>query len=282
MSTLPTQTARLSQTVEVKVYGISFDLPASELVLMRDELQEGITPGSFIRVLDCFAIFTNGQPVPLNAARYTGQKWSGITAVGAVAALAGSGKYFAQCGWFHRLKWLWLSLPVVQEVRVKQDARFRDGEPTMWLKTPAGDYALLSPHRDFMKQWGVTICRFGNVARASVFRRWPPDAPRPPWWPENDMEPFPAPGEPSSHPNQAVAPSEPNNRANIPGNESNERLRISGSQEEPIGSDSEPSSDEIEDAGMEARIATRSRLALPWKSCVYDSMAHRKAKKLHT
>lgn len=81
----------------------------------------------YVRVLDCFVLALNGKAVSIDELRIASQDWNGLTAVGAVASLVGPGSLFAQCGWLHRVPWLWLVLPKVDEIVIKADSRFWGG-----------------------------------------------------------------------------------------------------------------------------------------------------------
>ncbi|KAG9119830.1 hypothetical protein FRC07_004944 [Ceratobasidium sp. 392] len=259
-----TQTAAPTRpSSKAQWHGSRFELPAKETTTLKSEAEEGITPGNLLRVLDCFVVFTNGHPSSIDPTRYTEQNWQGVSAVGAAAPLLGKGKYFAQCGWFHQLQWLWIYLPVVQAIVIKKDSRFRNGEPVMWLKTPAGEYAMLAPHRMFIRQWGASIASFGDNARVSTFRRWPPTSLQPPWWPADAADRYPSPNE---------LPSPPKRRASDDTGEldnvtarSNKRSCHSSSPDEPANQENAVSANFGEEKNESAEPA-KEDLKFAWST----------------
>ncbi|KAG9098825.1 hypothetical protein FS749_002886 [Ceratobasidium sp. UAMH 11750] len=214
----------------LKMNGTRFELAASELISLKTEAAAGIRPGSFVRVLDCFALLLKGKPVTIDSARLETQDWDDVSAVGAVAPLVGPGRFFAQCGWFHRVNWIWLVMPKILEVKVKRDNRFRDGEPMLWLKTPLGEYALLLPHKHFASQWRNSLPSFGDAARACAFRRWPVDGPRPSWWPQDADDQWPTSTEPPS-PSKRLAPTSLEHLEALSLKDSHKRIRKAGESE---------------------------------------------------
>ncbi|KAG8721444.1 hypothetical protein FRC08_013006 [Ceratobasidium sp. 394] len=191
-----------------KMNGSRFEQAAAESTVLRSESAASVRSGQYVRVLDCFVLALNGKAVSLDESRIASQDWNGLTAVGAVASLVGPGSLFAQCGWLHRVSWLWLVLPKVEQIVIKADSRFWGGGPRIWLKTPLGEYAVLSPHKRFTRQWSDSIVGFGPRASACVFRRWPADGPRPSWWPEDSDEQWPASSEATGSTKRPASPPE--------------------------------------------------------------------------
>lgn len=60
-------------------------------------------------------------------------------------------------------------------------------EPCLWMVTPVGEYALLSPHKRFIPLWEQTLANFGPAATAARFRRYPPGGSPPAWWDQNAL-----------------------------------------------------------------------------------------------
>ncbi|KAG9097166.1 hypothetical protein FS749_006917 [Ceratobasidium sp. UAMH 11750] len=205
-STVPAASSPGAPLSSFKMNGSRFELAAPEATALKSESTVATRSGQYVRVLDCFVLALNGKAVSIDESQIASQDWNGLTAVGAVASLVGPGSLFAQCGWLHRVPWLWLVLPKVDEIVIKADSRFWGGEPRVWLKTPLGEYAILSPHKRFTRQWSDSIAGFGPQASASVFRRWPADGPRPGWWPETADEQWPTPNGTTS-PKKRPAPS---------------------------------------------------------------------------
>jgi hypothetical protein len=79
------------------------------------------------RVLDSYVFVVNGRPAPLDLERCKSQNWDGVQVIGAVASLVGKDGPFSQCGWFHRVTWLWLHIPKIEHIAYVQDPRFRNG-----------------------------------------------------------------------------------------------------------------------------------------------------------
>ncbi|KAG8721238.1 hypothetical protein FRC08_014790 [Ceratobasidium sp. 394] len=181
-STVPAASSPGAPLSSFKMNGSRFELAAPEATALKSESTVATRSGQYVRVLDCFVLALNGKAVSIDESQIASQDWNGLTAVGAVASLVGPGSLFAQCGWLHRVPWLWLVLPKVDEIVIKADSRFWGG------------------------QWSDSIAGFGPQASASVFRRWPADGPRPGWWPETADEQWPTPNGTTS-PKKRPAPS---------------------------------------------------------------------------
>ncbi|KAG8730078.1 hypothetical protein FRC10_003161 [Ceratobasidium sp. 414] len=260
----------------LRMNGTKFELAASEVITLKTEAMAAVRPGSFLRVLDCFALLLDGKPAIVDSARLETQDWAGVSAAGAVAPLVGPGRLFAQCGWFHRVNWLWLFLPKILEIRVKCDSRFRDGEPLMWLKTPLGEYAMLLPHKHFTAQWRNSLLSFGDAARACVFRRWPADGPRPSWWPEDADDRWPTADEPPSSSKRLASTSLEALEA-LSLTDSRKRVRKLGEQEGT--GESRRGTDKAQGVGHQSKRTTTTTVLLNWdpRAAVDVSSNHRRA-----
>ncbi|KAG8737868.1 hypothetical protein FRC10_007577 [Ceratobasidium sp. 414] len=213
-----------------KMNGSRFEQAAPESTVLKSESAVSVRSGPL-----------NGKAVSIDELRIASQDWNSLTAVGAVASLVGPGSLFAQCGWLHRVPWLWLVLPKVDEIVIKADSRFWGG------------------------QWSDSIAGFGPQASTCVFRRWPADGPRPSWWPEASDEQWPVSDEATGSAKRAAPPpetrlealslSEPSKRAR--------RMSDPGMQAKPQDSQGRDQ-DQQKSRGQSARQVTAKVALQPW------------------
>ncbi|KAG9101957.1 hypothetical protein FS749_001006 [Ceratobasidium sp. UAMH 11750] len=107
--------------------GSTIESACAEANLLVSEQDAGVKAGSFLRVLDSFVFVVDHRLSGNVAERFAAQDWQGVSVVGAAASLIGRGSLFAQCGWFTRMPWLWFHIRGIQEIRFRQDSRFRGG-----------------------------------------------------------------------------------------------------------------------------------------------------------
>ena len=69
----------------------------------------------------------DGKPCALSKDLFERQDWQNVRVIGAIASLLGKDKLLAQCGWFHRIIWLWVDVVGIKEIRLKSDSRYRGG-----------------------------------------------------------------------------------------------------------------------------------------------------------
>jgi hypothetical protein len=97
----------------------------------------------------------NGRPAPLDLERCKSQNWDDVQVIGAVASIVGKDGPFSQCGWFHRVTWLWLHIPKIEHIAYVQDPRFRNG------------LVFALPARINLISWTNTPPTIGNTASGS-------------------------------------------------------------------------------------------------------------------
>ncbi|CAE7228325.1 unnamed protein product [Rhizoctonia solani] len=111
-------------------------------------------------------------------------------AVGIVATLKAPAGLFAQCGWFANddLDWYWARITGWEFFHLRAESRFRDGVPSVTLRSEFTEYMLLFPHLDYEPHWEPTRLLLG-APRCEV---WPVGGLRPSWWPDKwgDLWPF--------------------------------------------------------------------------------------------
>ncbi|KAG8691688.1 hypothetical protein FRC11_012893 [Ceratobasidium sp. 423] len=135
-----------------------------------------------LRVLDSFVFLSQGAPTPLPAGWLENTSWAEIEVIGAVATMTGPTAPLAQCGWITRLKWRWIRITSIRSLQIRQDSRFRKGEPCFWLTTPLGEYAILAPHRGYSALWNDAISQPDVPTPPPTFRRVSDSDSMPSWW----------------------------------------------------------------------------------------------------
>ncbi|KAG8795013.1 hypothetical protein FRC12_019096 [Ceratobasidium sp. 428] len=140
----------------------------------------------FGRVLTCFRVLQNGQPITDAQDILLFDATAGIEVLGATGTIYNQEGLFAQSGWFggNDLDWFWIRIKNIRRLEVRTDRRFRGGEPCVWLITEHGEYAMLLPSEDFERLWGDIVARISPNGVSAKFQMLTPIGPKPFWWDE--------------------------------------------------------------------------------------------------
>ncbi|EUC54297.1 hypothetical protein RSOL_036600, partial [Rhizoctonia solani AG-3 Rhs1AP] len=116
-----------------------------------------------LRAIDSFVFLIKGKPIALFKDWIQNHGWAETEIIGAAAMMTGPTAALVQ-------------------VEIRQDPRFRKGEPCFWLTTRLGEYAMLSPHRGYTAAWDKSISQPEVPTPTPSFHRMSEHDPMPTWW----------------------------------------------------------------------------------------------------